>query len=105
MKYKSHYDYLDQHLPAFFVAMGLSWEWNQGIISAHGDKAYGYRYEWQEAGLHFYHGVAIYLLSYCKPFRDESRETANGWVPVHEWVLDNAHRFLPYLPPVEETAE
>ena len=104
-KYRSHYDYLEQHMPQFLVDVGLTRDHFCGLLSAHGDKAYGYRRTWQEAGVHFYHGVAIYLLSYFRPFSQEVRETANGWVPTDKWVIDNIVRFLPYLPPVEDSEE
>lgn len=96
---RSHYDYLNEHLMTFFKALGLPEWYHEGMITAHGDKAYGYRYQWERGGLHFFHGVAIYLLSYCKPYSEETRETAAGWVDVGKWVLDNKDRFLPYLPP------
>jgi len=101
-RFNSHYDYLNEHLWTFMEAVGVNTEWNRGIIGAHGDKAYGYRDYWEENGLHFYHGVAIYLLTYCRPYGHECRETENGWVPAQEWVLKNKDRFLPHLPPVEE---
>lgn len=97
---RSHYDYLEDHLLTFFAAVGLNIDiYHKGMITAHGDKAYSYRDQWERGGLHFFHGVAIYLLSYCKPFSAESRETPAGWVDVGQWVLDNKDRFLPYLPP------
>lgn len=97
----SHYDYLEKHLPSFFAAVGVGWDGNAGIIRAHGDKAYGYKWEWEEGGLHFFHGVAIYLLTYVRPYDKESRETPKGWVDPKVWVLENKDRFLPFLPPVE----
>ncbi len=96
---RSHYDYLKEVLPDFFEACGVSWDENVGIITCHGDKAYGYRQKWEQGGLHFYHGVAIYLLTYCRPYANEVRETEDGeWVDVADWVLDNKDRFLKFLP-------
>lgn len=94
------YDYLREHLPTFFAAVGVSWDQNAGIIGAHGDKAYCYRQGWEQSGLHFFHGLAIYLLTYCRPYAVESRETPSGWVAPEKWVLENKDRFLPHLPPV-----
>jgi hypothetical protein len=44
-KYASHYEYLKEHLPAFFNALGVrgGFDANAGIIVAHGDKTYGYK--------------------------------------------------------------
>ena len=94
----NHYDYLHEHLMKFFKDVGVKYEQNEGIISAHGDKAYGYRFEWNAAEIPFNHGVSIYMLTYCKPFSDEVRETDNGWVDPGEWVRDNYERFKPFLP-------
>ena len=97
----SHYDYLDEHLPAFFEAVGVAWEGNAGIVLAHGDKCYTYHYEWEEAGIPFAHGLAIYLLSYCYPYSQEVRETPDGgWVPPKDWVRANYDRFKAHLPQV-----
>ena len=94
----NHYDYLEAHLPAFFEAVGVSGANNAGIISAHGDKAYSYRHEWEKLGIPFNHGVALYLLSYCRPFDLEVRQTAGGWVAPKDWVASNYERFSYRLP-------
>jgi hypothetical protein len=99
MSHYSHYDYLDENLPTFFKKIGILYK--EGIISAYGDKAYSYRDKWQKGGLHFYHGVAIYILTYVRPFSKESRETINGWVDPGDWVLANKDRFIQYLPKVK----
>lgn len=102
-----HYDYLMQHFVTFYqklcqveglpVNSGI----NDGLIIAHGDKCYQYREEWAEGGLSFEHGVAIYLLSFISPWSSEVRETPQGWVKVAKWVVLNARRFLPHLPPCQ----
>ena len=98
----SHYDYLEEVLPDFFEAIGVRWDFNRGIVGAHGDKAYCYRQKWEENGLHFYHGVAIFLATYCRPYAQEVRETEDGWVYVEDWILRNKDRFLPHLPDASE---
>ena len=98
----NHYDYLEKHLPAFLDSVGKGdWVSARGLISAHADKCSGYRQRWEQAGLHFFHGVAIYLLSYLYPFSTEVRETKKGWVAPVDWVIENKDRFLPHLPPIE----
>lgn len=98
-----HYKYLDKHLPAFFKKLGIDMNRNcAGIVSAHGDKCYSYRSQWEKEGIAFPHGVAIYLLSYVNPFANESRETKDGWVDVCQWVIKNKDRFLPLLEPIDE---
>lgn len=100
----SHYDWLDENLMQFVenlkeTPLEVQSYINRGIINAHGDKCSCYKYDWDKVGIPFEHGVAIFLLSYLKPFSDEVRETENGWVDVRVWVEKNYSRFLPYLPP------
>ena len=97
----NHYKWLDKHLPGIFEALGLNWNDNAGIVGAHGDKFYGYRYVFEEHGIPFPHGVAIGLLSYVPPYEKEVRETKDGWVPVDQWIVDNYERFRAVLPPVD----
>ncbi len=108
----NHYEWLEKHFPKFITDIGLQWgNWpNEGIYSAHGDKFYSYRGQFEDAGIHFYHGVAIGLLTYIKPYSNESREIPNtgGWIdgkyvkptfikPI-DWILANKDKFLKYLP-------
>jgi hypothetical protein len=98
----SHYKWLDVNLKQFFANVGIDMErGNGGIISAHGDKGYSYRDEWERAGIPFEHGMAIFLLSYITPFANEVRDTPGGWVPPVKWVLANyrgGHKFIEKLP-------
>jgi hypothetical protein len=92
----NHYDWLDEHLDKFFVALDL--EPQPGIIAAHGDKCSQYRDTWEKAGIPFEHGAAIYLLSYVSPFSQEVRNTDKKWVTPCDWVVDNYERFKLKLP-------
>lgn len=98
MNLVNHYDYLRKHLAEILKANQLDPDAAYGVISAHGDKAYGYRILWEEQGIPFHHGVAIYLLSYFSPYSKEVRETENGWVDVKTWVINNYDRFKSTLP-------
>lgn len=102
---RNHYNWLNDHLLNFFQAIELPGSgpdgWlNRGIIVAHGDKGYCYRYQWADAGIPFEHGMALYLLSYCRPYSQEMRETVNGWVQPVEWVIANYSKFVQHLPPL-----
>ena len=97
----NHYKYLDRYFFDFLRKLGKSEneiDCNAGIISAHGDKCYSYRDLWEKAGIPFEKGVAIYLLTYIKPYSLMVRETINGWVDPATWVKDNAKQFLNLLP-------
>lgn len=93
----NHYKWLEQNLQSFFKELNI--DCCNGIIVAHGDKCYGYKNKWEKAGIPFYHGIAIYLLSYIHPFSNESRDVNGTWVPVDQWVIDNYNRFKPHLAP------
>lgn len=91
----NHYHWLEENLWDFMTKFGVDPEWNGGIIVAHGDKCSGYRQAWEELGIPFPYGVAIYLLSYCKPYSTECRETDSGkWVDPGEWVSENYSKFF-----------
>lgn len=92
----NHYKWLEQHLPAFFAALGVCY--SPGIITAHGDKCYSYRREWEQAGIPFPHGVALYLLCYERPYSSEVRQTPAGWVAPSDWVVANYQKFREHLP-------
>ena len=83
----NHYQFIEKHGEAFSVLVGLSYNID-GLAGSHGDKCYGYKRRWEEAGIPFNHGALIYLLSYCSPYDKESRQTENGWVPVEKWVIE-----------------
>lgn len=93
----NHYKWLDHHLQTFFKALGVSC--TNGIIVAHGDKCYSYREEWEDAGIPFSHGVALYLLSYIHPYSKTCRETEGGWIKPSDWVISNYTQLSSLLPP------
>jgi len=102
----NHYKWLEKHFVDFAKKVGLKGYETVGDVqslnSAHGDKAYCYKWEWERAGIKFPQGVAIFFLTYHSPWESECRETDNGWIDVCKWVVDNKERFLPLLPPVDE---
>lgn len=92
---RSHYDWLEKHMNAFMSAVGLEGR-DPGIV-AHGDKCSCYQDKWRINGIPFSHGVAIYLISYWRPYSEEVRGTGTGWVAPDDWVVNNYERFKPYL--------
>lgn len=100
----SYYDWLEINLPKFLINLGMNEEKavfeSRGLIRAHGDKCGQYRQKFDENGLPFEYGVAIYLLTYVPQFSTEVRETVNGWVAPVDWIINNKDRFLPYLPKI-----
>ena len=99
----SHYYWLENNLEDFFKKLQI--DYYPGIIRCHGDKCYGYRSTWEANDVPFFHGVAIYLLTYERPFDKEVRDTPNGWVPPCQWVIDNYERFKPFLNEIGEPDE
>ena len=97
---KNHYDWLMEYLPTIFFRVGLDSDQARGAISAHGDKAYMYRDVWESKGIPFEHGVALYILSYFKPFSKEVREVEEEWVDPCIWVYENYSRFERFIPSI-----
>lgn len=83
----SHYTYIEKYGEQFSQALGLPYSVNE-LTVAHGDKAYGYRHEWEGSGIPFAKGVMIFLLSYMHPWSKTVRETSDGWVDTCDWVID-----------------
>jgi hypothetical protein len=114
MVIKNHYDYLDKYFKTFFMlamentkTIYTNLEGAQaGLISAHGDKCYSYKNFWEQKGISFYHGTAIYLMTYVNPFSETVRQTRSylpegghidSWVAPDEWVVANYEKFKPFL--------
>jgi hypothetical protein len=97
----NHYKWLEAHLSEFFAALGLPCDGLNGLIVAHGDKCYGYRDSWEQKGIPFAHGVAIYLLTYFQPYSSQVRDTKSGWVPVDAWVAEVYGQMKASLPPID----
>jgi hypothetical protein len=101
---ESHYDYLRRMWAPFIKEIGAYNEWNcnEGMISAHGDKGYGYNYIWEETGIPFNHGMLLFLLSYARPYADEVRNTSDGFVNVGEWVVSKYPEFKEVIEKLEK---
>jgi hypothetical protein len=97
----SHYEYLDIVIDHFWkLVFDKTREemWHGGNISAHGDKAYGYKHAWETMGVPFNRGAMLYLLTYTKELGD---------TPKHEsceWVTSNYQKYLPHILAAEKTA-
>lgn len=92
-----HYKWLDKHLDSFWQAVfgkSLNDTLCAGIVSAHGDKGYGYMRTWAEAGICFPHGMAIYLLTYTDEMDEEKFHSK-------EWVIKNFPRYRELLPNID----
>jgi len=97
---RSHYQWLDKHLNDFWVQVigkSLADSNCAGIIGAHGDKGYGYRSEWEKAGIHYYHAMALYLLTYTDVMDRPKHESL-------QWVIEKYPAYKEYLPVVKTVA-
>lgn len=102
MKNMSHYEWLEKNLPAFLEKNGFNPEYASSLIQAHGDKCYSVETYFKRNGLHFYHGVAMYLLLSFEPYASQVRQTENGWVDPFEWIVENKDRFAHMLPEISK---
>lgn len=95
---RSHYDYLNSVIERFWVKVfdkTMDEMWCSAIVIAHGDKCEGYKYEWSDLDIPFFHGVLLYLLTYTKIMDMPKHESS-------EWVVKNYERFKPMILEAEE---
>ena len=96
----SHYDYLEIVLPIFELLLEKKYgrEFNLcGFIVSHGDKAYGYRVNWEKGGIPFNQGVLLFLLTYTNLMDLPKQESVY-------WVIKNHPEYLPLIKEAEEIA-
>lgn len=94
LKFDSHYKFLDEHLAKFWTEAGagnMTKGDASGMSGSHGDKGYQYADEWEERGIHFYHGMMLYMLTYSS-LMDMPKHKSS------EWVAKNYLRFRSILP-------
>lgn len=92
----SYYRFLEKNLDAFWrksTGKSLDQSGSTGIISAHGDKGESYRGIWEEAGIHFYHGMMLFMLTYSNIMDRPKHESS-------KWVIDNYPKYRDMLPPI-----
>lgn len=98
MELVNHYKWLEKYLPTFWKAVfdkSLEESGCAGIISAHGDKGYQYKSDWEDAGIPFPHGMAIYFMTYTEKMDRPKHESC-------EWVIENYRYYSDLLPHVDE---
>lgn len=95
LRESSHYEFIDKHLSKFWSEAGASGKMStsdaSGMSASHGDKGHQYKDDWEEKGIHFYHGMLIYMLTYSD-LMDVSKSESS------EWVAKNYLRFRAILP-------
>lgn len=102
MAYINQYEYLEKYFWKFLDALNVDKAGNGGIIVSHGDKVSQYQVKWENAGLRYEQGAAIYLLSYLAPYSNEVRKSKSGkWVDPSDWVIANKALFTPFLDGLE----
>jgi hypothetical protein len=86
---RSHYHFLDDHFNTILTRMGCTDYVNRfGNFSASGDKYSQYQTQWEDAGVPYFHGAAMYHLMELL-YSHEVRETKHGWIHPYQWVIDN----------------
>lgn len=94
----SHHDWLRKHFVTFLTNLGVeNAQVHLSLVSAHADKCQQYRNQW-EPDIPFDHGVALYLLTYLKPYSNQVPKK-DGWLQTAQWVKDQYATFQPHLPP------
>lgn len=70
---EDHYGWLEENLPVIFQSLGLNTELCSSLITAHRDKCDSAKSLFEQHGIHFYHGCAMYLLGRVEPYCSEVR--------------------------------
>jgi hypothetical protein len=97
---RNHYSWLTKYFNKFANKAGLKGD-NDYLIGTHGDKCVQAKPIWISRSIPFHHGVAIYLLTYRRPYSKEVRVTEKGWIDPFKWVINNYQRFSSILEEVE----
>jgi hypothetical protein len=93
MHKENQYDFIDRVLPKTLELLGIDNRHCAGLSSAHGDKFYSLRSDYEAAGYHFNFGALVGILSCINPYSKESRDTENGWKCPNKWNIENLKRF------------
>lgn len=101
---ESHFAFLDRHFDTILTRMCKEeYVTRHGNFVSSGDKYRQYRDVWEDAGIPYFHGAAMYhILELIFP--DEARHTVNGWVDPWKWVIDNyqgGHNLSQYMKDLE----
>ena len=56
-----------------------------GIVSAHGDKGYSYRSEWENAKIPYHRAMLVYLLTYTSELGKTEKSQSCQWVIDNYW--------------------
>lgn len=101
--YKEYFAWLDKNFLNFLGNLGIDCldKGYSGIIIAHGDKCEQYKKRWEDAGVPYYHGACLYLLSHSfTPWCHTVRKTPKGWIDPCQWVIDHYSEFKDKLPQI-----
>ena len=88
-KFKNHYEYLDKYLPTFWKHV-FNHEDCAGMITSHGDKIMQYKKEFEKAGVPFFHGCLMYLLTYSSKMTRPKYESL-------EWCIENYKNYSEFI--------
>lgn len=97
--FENVYTYLEYMVPEFrnvyFGESCTSYVFSSGLISAHGDKGYGYYSTFNENNINYCRGMLLFLLTYTKEMD----------LPKHkscEWIVSNYQKYLPFILKAEQ---
>lgn len=89
----SHYKYLDAVIESFWVKVfgkTPSEMFCGGIVSAHGDKCFDYKFSMPKRNIPFNRSALLFLLTYTK-LMDREKYLSE------EWVVENYNKYVPLI--------
>lgn len=94
----SHYKYLDAVIESFWVKVfgkTPSEMFCGGIVSAHGDKCYDYKFSMPKRNIPFNRSALLFLLTYTK-LMDREKNLSE------EWVVENYNKYVTLIIEAEQ---
>ena len=94
----SHYKYLDAVIESFWVKVfgkTPSEMFCGGIVSAHGDKCFDYKFSMPKRNIPFNRSALLFLLTYTK-LMDREKHLSE------EWVVENYNKYVPLIIEAEQ---
>lgn len=92
---RNHYEYLSliwNDFHKLVTGKTANESFRGGMVSAHGDKAYGYGSDWEDAGVPWCRGVLLFLLTYIDSELGEYRKDQSD-----QFVIDRYEHYLPMI--------
>ena len=84
---ENHFAFVTRTCDAVLARSGIVINDPRKDAVLHGNTAYGYRVDWEAAGIKFKYGILLFLISYQEPFTHKASLSRGKWV-IDFWNND-----------------